>query len=117
MTAYLRGLIRGLRQGDPLSPYLFLFCSELLSTKLIAAASQHKISGVRFEAAGPSVTHLFFADDSIFFIKAEEEEVHTLKSILSQYKRASGQRINLEKSEIVFSQSTEHTCGDSTKHS
>ncbi|KAL9685346.1 hypothetical protein QQ045_022795 [Rhodiola kirilowii] len=97
---------RGLRQGDPISPYLFLFCSELLSAKLSAAVSQQRISGVKFGVGGPIVSHLFFADDSIFFIKADAAEADALKNILSQYEMTSGQRINLEKSEVVFSSST-----------
>ncbi|KAL9687653.1 hypothetical protein QQ045_032060 [Rhodiola kirilowii] len=97
---------RGLRQGDPLSPSLFLFCSELLSSLLNAGVAQHTITGMKFGMSGPVVTHLFFADDSIFFIKANAEEAEALKNTLVQFERASGQRVNLEKSEIVFSRNT-----------
>ncbi|KAL9674851.1 hypothetical protein QQ045_003050 [Rhodiola kirilowii] len=59
-----------------------------------------------FGIGGPVVSHLFFADDSIFFIKANEREVDVFRSILAQYEMVSGQRINLEKLEVVFSHNT-----------
>ncbi|KAL9664847.1 hypothetical protein QQ045_020256 [Rhodiola kirilowii] len=97
---------RGLRQGDPLSPYLFLLCTELLNAKMCAGMAANAISGVRICRNAPTVTHLFFADDSIFFIKAEAGEARSLKAILSPYECVTGQRINYEKSEIVFSRNT-----------
>ncbi|KAL9690131.1 hypothetical protein QQ045_010526 [Rhodiola kirilowii] len=97
---------RGLRQGDPLSPYLFLLVSELLCAKMSAAVARKTISGVKFGREGPTISHLFFADDSIFFIKANKEEAADFKTILSQYEMLSGQRINMKKSEVVFSRNT-----------
>ncbi|KAL9685687.1 hypothetical protein QQ045_023138 [Rhodiola kirilowii] len=97
---------RGLRLGDPLSPYLFLLCTKLLNAKMCAGMAANAISGVRICRNAPTVTHLFFADDSIFFIKAEAGEARSLKAILSQYECVTGQRINYEKSEIVFSRNT-----------
>ncbi|KAL9676640.1 hypothetical protein QQ045_004856 [Rhodiola kirilowii] len=94
---------RGLRQGDPLSPYLFLLCTELLSAKISAAVSSGDISGVRICREAPAISHLFFADDSIFFIRARSGEAQKLKEILRQYEEATGQRINFQKSEISFS--------------
>ncbi|CAM8954034.1 unnamed protein product [Rhodiola kirilowii] len=97
---------RGLRQGDPLSPYLFLFCTELLNAKLRCGVDRNLISGVRICRKAPIVTHLLFADDSIFFIKAGVSEASSLKHILNQYEKVSGQRINFEKLEVSFSMNT-----------
>ena len=58
---------RGLRQGDPLSPYLFLLCAEGLSALLHQSAHRKAIKGVAASANGPRITHLFFADDSLVF--------------------------------------------------
>ena len=56
-------LSRGIRQGDPLSPYLFLFWVEGLNAILRIAATAEEIEGFSFCRRGPKITHLFFADD------------------------------------------------------
>ncbi|KAL9673458.1 hypothetical protein QQ045_029716 [Rhodiola kirilowii] len=97
---------RGLRQGDPLSPYLFPFCTEWLSAKIMEAVSRKNITGISICRKAPVISHLFFADDSIFYLKAERGEAETLQHILRLYEFVSGQRINCEKSEICFSRNT-----------
>ncbi|KAL9658994.1 hypothetical protein QQ045_028253 [Rhodiola kirilowii] len=97
---------RGLRQGDPLSPYLFLLCTEFLNAKMAEGVSRKFFSGITVCIKAPTISHLFFADDSIFFLKANPSEAYNLKSLLHQYEFASGQRINFEKSEVCFSKNT-----------
>jgi hypothetical protein len=58
-----------LRQGDPLSPYLFVIYAKGLSTLLQDAEANVKISGVKICQGAPVVTHLFLADDSVLLIK------------------------------------------------
>jgi hypothetical protein len=60
---------RGIRQGNTLSPYLFLLCAEGLSFLLLKAVADKKISGVAARRGGPKLTHLFFADDSVLFCR------------------------------------------------
>ena len=69
-----RGLIipqRGLRQGDPLSPYLFILCTETLIANIKKAESEKQLTGMKVARACPSTSHLLFADDSLFFCKAQ----------------------------------------------
>lgn len=94
---------RGLRQGDPLSPYLFLLCTEGLTALINQAAAEGRITGVKICDEAPVVTHLFCADDSIAFCNATVEEAEVMSEILSKYEQCSGQKVNLEKSEVYFS--------------
>ncbi|KAL4302640.1 hypothetical protein GQ457_10G009930 [Hibiscus cannabinus] len=97
---------RGLRQGDPLSPFLFLFCTEGLSAALTAAQYEGHLPGVRASKHGPPVNHLLFADDNLVFLRSNMSEVHCLKDILSTYSIVSGQKVNFSKSTTYFSPRT-----------
>jgi hypothetical protein len=97
---------RGLRQGDPLSPYLFLLCTEALSAQLTKAERIGLLIGVPTSPRGPRINHLFFADDSLLFCRATPAEWHRLEGILELYERASGQMLNRDKTSIFFSRNT-----------
>ena len=97
---------RGLRQGDPLSSYLFVLCTEGLSSLPEKAKSHLSISGIRICRAALKVTHLFFADGSIIFSKVTTKECNKVLDILEIDGRASGERINFDKSSILFSPNT-----------
>ncbi|XP_074299929.1 uncharacterized protein LOC141631111 [Silene latifolia] len=94
---------RGLRQGDPLSPYLFILCAEVLSNMLRKSVEEATLHGIRIAQHAPVISHLLFADDSIFFLKACEEEAAKVSEILRAYERASGQLVNLDKTTVSFS--------------
>ncbi|CAL9020183.1 unnamed protein product, partial [Prunus brigantina] len=97
---------RGLRQGDLLSPYLFLLVSEALSMNLTKAVNNGEISGIRIARRCPTLSHLFFADDSLFFVKADVLNCRNIKGVLDSYCLASGQFINYHKSCFYFSLNT-----------
>ncbi|XP_057444580.1 uncharacterized protein LOC130736815 [Lotus japonicus] len=106
---------RGLRQGDPLSPYLFILCAEVLSAMFQHAIASKTLSGIRITPRAPVISHLFFADDSIIFAKASTQEAATILHILHSYEAASGQKINLDKSEISWSRGVLKTRVDELK--
>lgn len=93
---------RGLRQGDPLSPYLFLLVAEGLSHLVTEANRNGNLSSLVC-SNGPPISHLLFADDSLIFCKASELELVFLKNMLKSYELASGESINFSKSTILFS--------------
>ena len=66
---------RGLCQGDPLSPYLFLLCALGLQSLLQKAKANDDIRGVAICRNGPRVSHLFFADDSVLFAALQKLSV------------------------------------------
>ena len=98
--------IRGLRQGDPLSPYLFLLCADGLSALIKNVVSEGCMEGISVCRRGPSISHLFFADDSIIFYKASMEECDALQRILKVYELASRQQLNSAKTFLFFSPNT-----------
>lgn len=57
---------RGIRQGDPLSPYLFILCAEILSHTMNTTMDQCSLLGVKIANQVPTVNHLLFANDSVF---------------------------------------------------
>ena len=97
---------RGLRQGDPLPPGLFLLCVEGLFMLIHQAVRNQALNGVSICRGCPSITHLFFADDSLLFYKANVQECNELMSILGVYESASSQKINPDKSSVFFSPNT-----------
>jgi hypothetical protein len=97
---------RGLRQGDPLSPYLFLICAEGFSAMLHEAERKGSLKGIKLCKRAPSVTHLLFADDSLLLIEADRNSMQEVNRILSTYEACSGQVVNKEKSAILFSKNT-----------
>lgn len=82
---------RGLRQGDPLSPYLFLICAEGFSALLRQAEGRKDIIGLKIARNAPSISHLFFADDSLLFLKASTRTLQSMQEIFSIYSECSGQ--------------------------
>ena len=94
---------RGLRQGDPLSPYLFLFCAKRLTTLLRKAETDGIIRGAATSRGGPCISHLLFTDDSLLFCRASVEECQQVNSLLNLYEAALGQRINTDKTSLFFS--------------
>lgn len=97
---------KGLRQSDPLSPYLFILCVEGLTALTKQYEARGDLHGVKVCRGAPLLTHLLFADDFFLFWRADNKESKNLNKVLKTYEKASGQSINLQKSEIYSSWTT-----------
>nr|XP_011468563.1 PREDICTED: uncharacterized protein LOC105352685 [Fragaria vesca subsp. vesca] len=93
----------GLRQGDPLSPYLFLLGVESFSTLLQRTQQLGWLLGLEICAKAPQVNHHLFADDSMLYANASLDDCYHIQDVIETYGRASGQLVNFEKSSIVLS--------------
>ena len=95
---------RGLRQGDPLLPYLFVIGMEVLSCLLKRAVEGNFIYGCRLgnrEGGEMVISHLLYADDTIIFCEDKSEQLMCLRWTLMWFEAFSGLKINLNKSEII----------------
>lgn len=99
---------RGLRQGDPLSPYFLFICAEEFSCLIKIAKEEGRILATKVGSGSVSVTHLFFANDSMLFGEASVEGANNMKKVIKEYEMMSGQLVNFEKSLIYFSGNTDH---------
>lgn len=98
--------IRGLRQGDPISPYLFLICMQGLSSNLRKMEIKRDIESIKIKGNSPTITHLLFVNDCYIFTKRKAKCAKNIKNFLKGFSKASRQTINCEKSEIIFSKYT-----------
>lgn len=93
---------KGLRQGDPQSPYLFLLVANCL-TRLTETARRNNL----IRGSGPSddcqTTIIQYADDTLFFCEPRKQGMHNLRFIWKLYEWAAGLRINMDKSELYYS--------------
>lgn len=97
---------RGLQQGDPISPYLFLICAEGLSAMLKKEEVTGHIKGISICKGAPRISHLLFTDDNLVFCRATVEESNRIMKVLEDYKRDSGQKFNKEKTSLFFNKNT-----------
>lgn len=96
----------GLRQGCPISFYLFIICADALSSALQLEALRQVIDPYRPVPGVSPISHMFFVDDSLLMGWATIQNAMTFKWILETYYAASGQKVNLLKSAIYFSPKT-----------
>ena len=97
---------RGIRQGDPLSPYLFVLGMDILSRLVNKAVEGNFLSGCNIGGAREGeeleVSHLLYADDTLLFCKNNPDQLACLRWILMWFEALSGLKINLSKSEIFL---------------
>ncbi|XP_023745646.1 uncharacterized mitochondrial protein AtMg01250-like [Lactuca sativa] len=93
-------ITRGVRQGDPLSPFLFIIAMEWLHVAIQGASGRSLIHGVKLPNNGPTISHLLYADDTIFSGMWDLESIQNLSRILKCFEISSGLKINFHKSRL-----------------
>lgn len=111
-VSYLNGEVTkfrpscGIRQGYPLSLYLFILVMEVFSRLISKAEEDGRITGIQVSRRSPTISHLFFADDFLLFFKANPQSCVAVKDIIYSFSKYSGEVINFAKSVIMFSSNT-----------
>ncbi|XP_024160415.1 uncharacterized protein LOC112167601 [Rosa chinensis] len=94
---------RGLRQGDRLSPYLFLIGTEGFSALLHQRMITGSLPGIKVCSDAPLVNYLLFGDNSMLYAQASVESCTVIQEVLEIYGKVFGQVVNFAKSSVVFS--------------
>ncbi|GJZ04462.1 RNA-directed DNA polymerase, eukaryota [Tanacetum coccineum] len=91
---------KGLKQGDPLSPFLFILIMESLHLSFQSVVDVGLFKGIHLSPL-VNLSHMFYADDAVFVGQWCDDNINTLVHVLECFFRASGLRINMSKSKIM----------------
>ena len=94
---------RGIRQGDPLSPYLFILCMEVLGHLIEEKCKAHSWNPVKSSKSGATFSNLFFADDLVLFARADYVNCSAIRDVLDDFCTRSSQTISESKFRVFFS--------------
>ncbi|KAL2224828.1 UNVERIFIED_CONTAM: hypothetical protein Sindi_2936600 [Sesamum indicum] len=94
---------RGLRQGDPLSPYLFVLVMEVLHLGFLQLIDQNEVFSFHWKCDTARVFQLGFADDLLLLCRADVDSIRVFKTGLDRFAHWSGLRLNLQKSHLIIS--------------
>ncbi|XP_038704713.1 uncharacterized protein LOC120000656 [Tripterygium wilfordii] len=92
---------KGIRQGDPLSPFLFNIAAEGLHQLFTLAEEKGLLKGIVIKKDALSISHIQYADDTLIFCKAKESSIQMVKRILRCYQLISGLKVNFSKSSLI----------------
>lgn len=109
VNGYFKGK-RGLRQGDPLSPYLFVIAMNCLSHMLNKVAEQNRL-GFHAKCSKTKLTHLSFADDLLIFTDESIESVQCVLQVLHDFEVRSGLAVSMQKTSFFCSGLSEEEVG------
>jgi len=93
---------RGIRQGDPISPYLFLLCMEFLGAHITSMCEGRRWDKVRASRSGPSFSHVFFADDLMLFAKVDRRIAKPLSKFWIISATLLGRKLILRNQKFCF---------------
>ncbi|GJR60403.1 RNA-directed DNA polymerase, eukaryota, reverse transcriptase zinc-binding domain protein [Tanacetum coccineum] len=91
---------RGLKQGDPISPFLFILIMETLHLSFKRVIEANLFKGISINASF-SISHLFYADDVVFIGEWNSSNIKTVAKVLNCFYLASGLKINFHKSKLM----------------
>lgn len=94
---------RGVRQGDPISPYVFVLCLEKLTHLIAEAVEDGHWQPMRAGRNGPFISHLMFADDLLLFCRATSDNMRHVIQVLECLCSLSRQKISAEKTVLFYS--------------
>lgn len=93
----------GIHQGDFLSLYLFIICTEGLSSLLRKYEARQWLHEIKICKKAPTISHMLFSDDNYFYCKVDTVEASRVVQLLEVYEKASGQKVNKSKFSVFFS--------------
>lgn len=99
---------RGLKQGDPLSPTLFIIAAEVLSRSLNKLLNLRELKTFGMLRGSPKLNHLVFVDDMIILCKAEMRTMQLVADVLRKYENTLGQKVNKDKNTIYMHHNVQH---------
>lgn len=102
---------RGVKQGDPLSPNLFIIVAEMGSRSINKLTEDESFIGFGLLKWSDKINHLSYADDTILFCSANKYSVRRMMQVLRDYEKVSGQMINLNKSFLYLHEKTPTVVG------
>nr|KAJ0203637.1 hypothetical protein LSAT_V11C500259620 [Lactuca sativa] len=91
---------KGVRQGDPLSPFLFIITMEELNQEMKTAVEKGIFDGIKFQQSKLCLSHLFYTDDALFIGEWSRRNIANLAQILRCFYVSSGLKVNFRKSKV-----------------
>ena len=93
--------LRGVRQGDPLSPLLFVLAIDLFQSILNKAMQLGLLTSPLQVDACPDFPTVQYADDTLVFLQADAKQLHCIKALLNTFADATGLKVNYNKSSLI----------------
>ena len=101
---------RGIRQGDPISPYIFLLCIEFMGAQISSMCENNRWDKIKASKNSPSFSHVSFANNLMLFAKVNAKNCEVIVEVLDTFCKLARQKMNLAKSRVLFSSNVSRRC-------